>query len=148
MINKNQNFVKKNDFFAIIVSGNSMEPILCDGEYILAKKDRQYKIGDILIFSYKQQAILVHRLLKINAGRYFCKGDNSFRIEDVSYEQILGKVIISNDVNNNFDFITASLEIGNIMRCCGYDTNKVMATEAYKKYKEKYLSEIKTKNHL
>lgn len=42
------------------------------------------------------EGILIHRLLKYD-GRYFCKGDNAFRLEDIEYNQIIGKAVLVNN---------------------------------------------------
>ncbi len=68
--------------FRLSVAGNSMLPILHAGDSILVCRKDIYEEGDILVFFYKQNELLVHRLLKIKNGRYFCKGDNAFRLED------------------------------------------------------------------
>lgn len=79
----------------ITVTGVSMNPTFYDGEEVTVQKCNEYKIGDILVFDYKNEGILIHRLLKKN-GRYFCKGDNAFRLEDIEYEQIIGKAVAVN----------------------------------------------------
>ena len=99
----------KNNFFAkilpviikskgqaeITVTGVSMNPTFYEGDEVIVKKCNGYKNGDILVFSYKNEGILIHRLLKQN-DRYFCKGDNAFRLEDIEYEQIIGKAVAVN----------------------------------------------------
>lgn len=37
--------------FALTVSGNSMEPLYCDGDLILVKAQTSYEIGDTVVFS-------------------------------------------------------------------------------------------------
>ena len=80
----------------ITVTGVSMEPTLCEGDIVTLKRAEAYEVGDILVFRYKYNELLIHRLLRIDNGRYYCKGDNSFRLEDVEYEQIAGKVVLKN----------------------------------------------------
>ena len=63
-----------------IITGNSMRPILQDKEYVSVYLANLYFPGDILVFKYKS-GFIIHRLLKISEGRYFAKGDNSFRID-------------------------------------------------------------------
>ena len=80
----------------ITVTGSSMEPTLHADDMVTLRCAEVYTIGDILVFLYKNNELLIHRLLKIENDRYFCKGDNSFRLEDVTYSQILGKVVLKN----------------------------------------------------
>jgi len=85
--------LKNNRDVDITVTGVSMEPALRAGDIVTIRCGETYEVGDILVFLYKNNELLVHRLLRIKDQRYFCKGDNAFRLEDVSYEQIFGKVI-------------------------------------------------------
>lgn len=80
----------------ISVDGVSMNPNLFEGDLITVSSCEEYTPGDILIFNYKQEGLLVHRLLFIKEEKYFCKGDNAFRLEDITKEQIVGKVILVN----------------------------------------------------
>ncbi len=79
----------------ITVIGVSMQPTLYEGDEVTIKSCDQYEVGDILVFSYKNEGILIHRLLKKNS-RYFCKGDNAFRLEDIELGQIIGKAVAVN----------------------------------------------------
>ncbi len=76
----------------ITVTGVSMTPTFFEGDRITVERQNDYSPGDIVVFVYKHDELIVHRLLKVNTGRYYCKGDNSFRLEDMSKEQIAGKV--------------------------------------------------------
>ena len=80
----------------ITVMGISMNPTLFEGDKVIIKKTNEYIIGDIIVFNYKNEGILIHRLLKYD-GRYFCKGDNAFRLEDIEYNQIIGKAVLVNN---------------------------------------------------
>lgn len=82
----------------ITVMGISMNPTLFEGDKVIIEKCDKYKIGDIIVFDYKNEGILIHRLLKFD-GRYFCKGDNAFRLEDIEYNQILGKAVLVNNTS-------------------------------------------------
>lgn len=81
----------------ITVMGISMNPTLFEGDKVIIKKSNEYRIGDIIVFNYKNEGILIHRLLKYD-GRYFCKGDNAFRLEDIEYNQIIGKAVLVNNI--------------------------------------------------
>ena len=79
------------DYIVISICGNSMYPILCNGDKLIVKlcDNEQYDVGDIIVFPYKQEGLLIHRILMIKDGRYCCKGDNSFRIEDIPMNQVV-----------------------------------------------------------
>ena len=72
-----------------------MSPTLTEKDVVCISKNEKYHIGDILVFDYKEEGLLVHRLLAIRDG-YVCKGDNAFRLEKVNQGCVLGKVISIN----------------------------------------------------
>ena len=123
------------------VSGNSMLPVLRHGDRItIAPKDK-YEVGDIIVFLYKKNDILVHRFLREQNGRILCKGDNSFRIEDILPEQIIGAVILANDPNRTEEFFLASLQMNKLFRKCGYNIDLVKQCSEYWEYKNTYIGD-------
>ena len=127
--------------FELTVSGSSMNPVLHDRDTITVRRKDAYEAGDILVFLYKYNELLVHRLLKIQNGRYFCKGDNSFRLEDIEKDKIIGAVVLEDDRNHNSDFIAASLAVSKVFRRCRYDADMTKASPEYEAYKRKYLED-------
>lgn len=125
--------------FNLTVKGNSMFPTLKPDDIVTIKKKQEYAIGDILVFNYKDEGILVHRLLKISSNTFYCKGDNSFRLEDVELLAILGCVELSCDKLNTEEFIFASYKINRIFKKNGYNAELTKQTEEYKEYSLKYL---------
>ena len=89
---------KPNETIEIVVAGISMYPSIYNGDKIQIQKSKTYAIGDIIIFTYKGDELLVHRLLRVKNKTYFCKGDNAFRLEDINEDQILGKVVSVNGI--------------------------------------------------
>lgn len=79
--------------FELTVAGLSMNPFLLEGDLISCKKQEEYYPGDILVFFYNNE-LIVHRLLKIKGKLLYCKGDNSFLLEHVKAETVLGKVLL------------------------------------------------------
>lgn len=125
--------------FNLIVAGISMLPILHEGDTVSVCRKDSYEIGDILVFFYKQNELLVHRLLKIEKDRYFCKGDNAFRLEDISDEQILGAVLLENDLHKTEEFINDSYRINRIFRSYKYNIELTKQDPEYRLYQNKYL---------
>ena len=74
------------------VSGNSMFPLLHHGDEVIIEKKDCYQSGDILVFLYNGNAVVVHRLLKKFNGYIYCKGDNNENIERISAGDIAGSV--------------------------------------------------------
>lgn len=131
------------DTNAIVVSvrGDSMYPILCNGDKIevVLRTSEQYSVGDVIVFPYKNEGLIIHRILKIQEGRYFCKGDNSFRIEDILLDQAVGKAVISDDWHNSDIFIERSWYIGKLYKKLGYQSNLIKDTFEYCEYARDYL---------
>ena len=132
-------FISVKGYLLVTVSGASMYPVLQDGEKVKVVPCSTYEAGDILVYGYEPEGILVHRLLRKQDGRYFCKGDNSFRIESVTIQQIVGKVIIERDDNNTTAFINDSLKIGVLFKRNRYNVEMTKLQSEYIEYYHKYL---------
>lgn len=127
----------------ISIRGNSMFPTLKEGDTVTIKK-KTYKKGDILVFRYADNELLVHRLLKMEDEMYYCKGDNSFRLEEVSSNDIVGAVLYINGtpvVKSSKKFIKASLDINKLFIEQNYNTDLVKESNTYKEYCKKFLVE-------
>jgi PqqD family protein of HPr-rel-A system len=126
----------------ISVTGVSMNPTLFEGDVITGSARQEYEVGDIVILTYKQRELLVHRILRIKNDRYFCKGDNSFRLEDITFDQILGKVILRNGDKIEpppAKLITLSYLINRVFLKCRYDVEKAKQTNIYRLYEKTIL---------
>ena len=131
----------------ITVTGVSMEPALKAGDTVTVKPYEDYTAGDILVYAYKDEGLLIHRLLKID-GRYFCKGDNAFRLEDIGYDEIIGKVVLVNGetINQWSDWrIGMSYSVNRAFFKCRYNKEETMKTNIYKIYSEIILRKEETK---
>lgn len=125
--------------FELTISGESMLPILHDGDIITVCRKENYVPGDILVFIYKHGEVLAHRLLKIESERYFCKGDNSLRLEDIGAAQIIGSITIKDDPHRCSVFLNASYQINRIFRRCHYNAEQTKQTLEYQTYRKTYL---------
>ena len=125
--------------FTVSVSGSSMEPVLYEGEHVEVLPQVAYEVGDILVYYYKQEGLLVHRLLKIQDNRYFCKGDNALRLEDVEREAIVGAVQLEQDPHRTREFIEMSLDVNAVFRQTGYNRARTLQSETYQLYHATYL---------
>lgn len=131
-----QHIIHTKGFASLTVSGTSMEPSLHSGDIVIIEACSVYNLGDVLVYSYKNEGLLVHRLLR-KESRYYCKGDNTFRLEDISFDDIIGKVV---SVNNQpikpwQDWkIQLSYSVSRQFLRCMYDKNKTTQTDIYKLY--------------
>lgn len=131
------------------VYGTSMSPVLNPGDTISIRKQEQYLIGDILVFYYKHDELLVHRLLQIRDNTYFCKGDNAFRLEDIKEEQVLGKVVMESSDENIIIYrikihilCFLSLQINKAFVRSRYCIEKTKNNRIYKIFKNLYLHNV------
>jgi len=81
-----------NNEIKLNVSGVSMKPVFYEHDVITITPQEEYEIGDILVFTYNSGTVLTHRLLDIQGDTYICKGDNAFRVELITKDQIIGNV--------------------------------------------------------
>lgn len=81
--------------FSLVVCGSSMLPTIKEGDIIDVTLFKKYYVGDVVAFFYNNK-LLVHRIVKYVNELLYCKGDNSFRIEKVSYSDVVGKVVSIN----------------------------------------------------
>lgn len=130
---------KQQNSFELKVSGVSMLPVLHDGDTISACRQEVYTPGDILVYVYKHGEVLVHRLLRIENERYFCKGDNAFRLEDIAAAQIIGAVKLARDPHRSKAFLDASYQMSRVFRLCGYNVEITKQTREYLTYYQTYL---------
>ena len=122
------------------VSGDSMYPVLCDGDLIIVACQDEYSVGDVLVYKYKDQHLVVHRLLKANK-RLYCKGDNSFLLEHVNKGDVLGKVVgirrgprIIELMPFDSELIELSYKISKLFRECGYKKETICENPTYEEY--------------
>lgn len=126
----------------ILVRGSSMNPVLKEGDLITIRR-KECKEGDILVFLYAGDELLVHRLLKRAEGYFYCKGDNSFRLEQVPEKDILGVVEKLNGKairKCSSEFLEESERINQIFIAHQCDVEKVRETPAYQEYCKKYIT--------
>jgi len=122
----------------LTVTGVSMEPYMKEGDSVTVKKYDDYSVGEVLVFLYKGE-LLIHRLIKIENGRYFCKGDNALRLEDMTLTDIAGKAILHNGepLKETPAYLPAlSYLVNRAFRKCGYDIKKAKESAIYRFYQK------------
>ena len=80
----------------LIVKSNSMYPTLQKGEFILIKRNNDYKKGDIITYDYESNYLVTHRIIEKNNNFFITKGDNNNSEDDkfIQLDNIKGKVIL------------------------------------------------------
>ena len=121
------------------VNGKSMLPSIAEKDMVEIQQFDNYNIGDVLVYMYKGD-LLIHRLVKKENERFVCKGDNSFRLEDIFSQDIIGKVISVNGshmVPLADNVVTLSYYIGRLFRKTKYNIFETTQSGAYMLYYEK-----------
>lgn len=71
----------------IVVSGDSMEPVLSDGDLVVLQEQDEYVIGDIVTFPVPQGEIgagtlVIHRIVDTEGEAFVPQGDNRDRVDE------------------------------------------------------------------
>lgn len=80
----------------LIVKSNSMYPTLQKGDFILIRRNNDYKKGDIITYDYESNYLVTHRIIEKNNNFFITKGDNNNSEDDkfIQLDNIKGKVIL------------------------------------------------------
>ena len=107
--NKLKNFQSP---FYLCVSGNSMLPMINDGDRILVEPymDKALRPGSIIVYRKFSDHLTVHRIInivKLSESRFYCetKGDNNIKADfyKVFNHEIIGVVDLERTDKNEFD---------------------------------------------
>ncbi len=67
----------------VMVTGDSMEPTMQDGDFVIARSQPEYEVGDIVVYSVPEGevgagSLIIHRVIGGSADEgYITQGDNS-----------------------------------------------------------------------
>jgi len=132
--------------FEITVTGVSMNLTLRHNDIVKISPENAYDIGDILVFEYNAEEVLIHRLIEIKDNIYYCKGDNSIKMEEIPFEQIIGKV---SEIQRNSEvieippctdkLIMMAKAVNNLFVELGYNEAKTSASYIYKIYQKIFI---------
>ena len=91
------------------VAGNSMAPLLLDGDILLFRKRKQVAVGDIVVYQVTSELLLVKRVDEIKNGFINLISDNqwlesSLNLSDLSIDRVIGVVLASFSKRRNFKF--------------------------------------------
>ncbi len=86
-------------YYTLAVGSGSMSPNIKKGDIIVVEKIKnkkeELKIGDVLVFQYND-TIIVHRIIKIENGYFYTKGDANTDPDDYPIPEgdVLGKAVL------------------------------------------------------
>ena len=74
----------------VIVTGNSMEPFLHNGDLAILRKSQGYQVGDVVLYHHPKLGPVIHRVIAAHREGYSLQGDNN-HWED-SYEPAVSEI--------------------------------------------------------
>lgn len=88
------------NYYLFTVLTGSMESELYPGDSIIVKKQKEYKVGDIV--TYKEgDSYITHRITKIEGNKITTKGDaNKYEDPEFDKKNILGKIVYKSELLN------------------------------------------------
>jgi len=117
------------------VEGISMYPTLKKGDQVLVVGSKTYNVGEIIVYTFEDRGILIHRILRLEGNKLFCKGDNAYRLEQISEKNIIGKVTAVNGLPIQkwpFWKTQLSYKINRIYYTSNFDVQYTKSSETYK----------------
>lgn len=102
---KNQ-FIKKalelNKSINISIHGPCMCPLLKDGENVLVYKDKEYSVGDIILYEDGKGKLICHRINYTDGKLVITSGDNNLLYDPpIYYKNIFGKLSVKGNSYKN-----------------------------------------------
>lgn len=130
----------------IVVTGSSMNPSLLNGDEIILEQADDYSAADIVLFHYNENEYIIHRIVYKDNNIIICKGDNSFRLEYIKFESIIGmvnKVIRNNEIieipSLDERYLDMSYKIGLLVEKNNHNIKQCILSDLYKQYYDEYL---------
>lgn len=81
--------------FASTTSGVSMEPLFRTHRdvVIIARPEGELKKYDVALYRTRAGKYVLHRVVKVKADEYLIRGDNTYSIERVAKDRIIGVLV-------------------------------------------------------
>src|SRR5579863_8902363 len=62
----------------VVTHGISMEPLIHAGDLVVVRPESDYRVGQVVAYhSSLLNTVVLHRIIRIEHGHYFFKGDNN-----------------------------------------------------------------------
>jgi signal peptidase I len=78
----------------VVVTGNSMEPLLQYGDLAVLSRTHDYQVGDVVVYSAPRLGSVIHRIVARDGDRFIMQGDNNGWIDShqPTEEEIMGEL--------------------------------------------------------
>ncbi len=79
-------------YCASTTRGTSMEPLFRTGRdmVVIKKAEGECKKYDVVLYRYPSGKYVLHRIIRVRENEYLIRGDNTFVIEHIPKDKILG----------------------------------------------------------
>ena len=84
--------IRKDNFLVSEANGNSMLPLLRDGDKVVIAKVFDIKKYDVVLFK-KESHYILHRVIKIDNNKLIIRGDNNVATEVIEKKDVVGKLV-------------------------------------------------------
>ena len=61
----------------LIVTGSSMEPAMSNGDLAVLRQNREYQVGDVVLYQHPEIGPVIHRIIALEGSRYHLQGDHN-----------------------------------------------------------------------
>lgn len=88
-----QEALKAQPEVAVLTRGTSMRPLLREHRdvVIIGRVEQPLKAGDVPLYTCgKNRPFVLHRILKVKEDHYVIRGDNTYRLEHVKKQRVIG----------------------------------------------------------
>ena len=84
--------LSKHGVYASVTRGPSMKPLFKTARdmVIVKKPDRPLKKYDVVLYTGAKNRYTMHRIIAVRENEYLIRGDNTYRIEHIPKENIIG----------------------------------------------------------
>ena len=84
--------LSKHGYCASTTRGTSMEPLFRTGRdmVVIKRAEGEMKKYDVVLYRYPSGKYVLHRIIKVKENEYIIRGDNTFRLEYIPKDRILG----------------------------------------------------------
>lgn len=84
--------IRKDNFLVSEANGNSMLPLLHDGDKVVIAKVFDIKKYDVVLFK-KESHYILHRVINIVNNKLIIRGDNNVATEVIEKKDVIGKLV-------------------------------------------------------
>lgn len=87
--------LRENGIFASTTRGTSMEPLFRTGRDVIIVKrpEGELRRHDVALYRYPSGKFVLHRVLYVRKDEYIIRGDNTFALEHIPKDWVIGVLV-------------------------------------------------------